>query len=286
MASRISLSIGIYSQVPYVMPAIEIPVYCIEELCVAFKENAVLIDEQIMNKPLLEWIYRDLGLKELADALAGIVAAKGTLGDFCRYILEYTGLFDRATVFEICKMLTMGVGMSTLERQKKQADNLSESGNFEAAIHAYRNVIAKCGGLDATTSQASLSLLGNVYHNLGCSYAGMMKYRLAAASFKKACECEDTPAHRHSYIASLRLSMSGPDFVKYVATHPELGPDSIAIDGEIDSLKKEYESCGEGMSHQIMKKTKESMDYNDISRDNEHILEGLKDKYRSQMPVG
>ena len=53
MASRISLSIGIYSQVPYVMPAIEIPVYCIEEICVAFKENAVLIDEQIMNKPLL-----------------------------------------------------------------------------------------------------------------------------------------------------------------------------------------------------------------------------------------
>ena len=125
MASRISLSIGIYSQIPYVMPAIEIPVYCIEELCVAFKENAVLIDEQIMNKPLLEWIYRDLGLRELADALAGIIASKGSLGDFCRYILEYTGLFDRATVFEICKTLTMGVGMSTLERQKKQADNLS-----------------------------------------------------------------------------------------------------------------------------------------------------------------
>jgi hypothetical protein len=35
-----------------------------------------------------------------------------------------------------------------------------------------------------------------------------------------------------------------------------------------------------------MKKTKESMDYNDIARDNEHILEGLKEKYRSQMPVG
>ncbi len=285
MASRISLGIGIYSQVPYVIPGIEIPVYCIEELCVAFKENAVLIDEQIMNKGLTEWIFRDLGLRELADALIGIMNSKPVLGEFCRYIMEYTGLFDRATIFEVCKMLTMGAGMSTMERQKKQADTLAENGNYESAIHAYRNMIDKWTESGNEESPAALMLLGTVYHNLGCSYAGMMKYRLAAAAFRKAYGYAPTSEHRHSYIAALRLSMSGTDFVRYVADNPELGPDSISIEEEMDSLKKEYETGGEGITHQIMKTTRAQFEGADISRDNEHILEILKEKYRNQMPV-
>ncbi len=284
-STRISLSIGIYSQIPYVIPGIEIPVYCIEELCVALYENAVLIDEQLINKSLIEWIYRDLGLKELADSLSNIANQKKGLGEFAGFILDYTGLFERSTVFEICRILAAGAGMSTIERQKKQADNLSESGNYEAAIHAYRNIISKWNESDAEGSPAVSSLLSKIYNNLGCSYAGMMKYRLAAVSFKKAYECENDPEYRHRYIAALRLSMTGTEFIKYVATHPDLGPDSIAIEGEIDGLKKEYETGGEGISHQIMKNTKQQLEGGDISLDNEHILDGLKDKYRSQMPV-
>ncbi len=285
MASRISLGIGIYSQVPYVIPGIEIPVYCIEELCVALRENAVLIDDQIMNKNLTEWIYRDLGLRELADALMGILGSKASLGDFCRYILEYTGLFERSVIFETCKTLTMGAGMSVMERQKKQADNLAEAGNYEAAIHAYRNIIDKWSAEGSDESPAKAVFMGSVYHNLGYSYAGMMKYRLAAESFRKAFEYDATPAHRHSYIAALRLSMSGTQFIKYVAVHQDLGPDSIAIESEMDALKKEYEATGEGISHMIMKNIRQQIADDDETADNEHILEGLKEKYRSMVPV-
>ena len=285
MSARICLSIGIYSQVPYVIPGIEVPVYCIEELCMAFKENAVLIDEQLMNKSLLEWIYRDLGLRELSDTLSDLINRKAGLGDFCRYIMEYTGLFERSTVFEVTKMLTEGAGMSTLERQKKQADSLAKAGNYEAAIHAYRNIIDKWISPGSDNPPGATAFLGSLYHNLGVSYAGMMKYFLAAVSFKKAMECDDDPEHRHSYIAALRLSMTGTGFIKYVATHPDIGPDSIAIESEIDALKKEYETEGEGISHQIMKNTKQQIDGNAGQVDNEHILEGLKAKYRSQIPV-
>ena len=285
MASRISLGIGIYSQVPYVIPGIEIPVYCIEELCVAFRENAVLIDDQIMNKNLIEWIYRDLALRELADALMGILNGKANLGDFCRYILEYTGLFERSVVFETVKTLTMGAGMSVMERQKKQADNLAESGNYDAAIHAYRNIIDKWSTEGSDNSPAKTAFMGSIYHNLGFSYAGMMKYRLAAESFRKACEYDATPEHRHSYIAALRLSMTGTQFIKYVAENQDLGPDSIAIESEIDALKKEYEATGEGISHMIMKNIRQQIAEDDEHADNEHILEGLKEKYRSMVPV-
>ena len=284
-STRISLSIGIYSQIPYVIPGIEVPVYCIEELCVALRENAVLIDEQLINKSLIEWIYRDLGLRELADSLSDIVNQKKGLGEFAGFILNYTGLFERNVIFEICRTLTMGAGMSTIERQKKQADNLSEAGNYEAAIHAYRNIIAKWNESDAEGSPAVSALLSKIYNNLGCAYAGMMKYKLAAVSFKKAYECENDPEYRHRYIAALRLSMTGTEFIKYVATHQDLGPDSIAIESEMEALRREYETGGEGISHQIMKNTKEQMEGSDISLDNEHILDGLKEKYRSQMPV-
>ena len=285
MASRISLSIGIYSQVPYVIPGIEIPVYCIEELCVALRENAVLIDDQIMNKNLIEWIYRDLELRELADALMGLLGNRVNLGDFCRYIFEYTGLYERSVVFETCKTLTAGAGMSVMERQKKQADKLAESGNYEAAIHAYRNIIDKWSVGGSDNSPAGNEFMGSIYSNLGCSYAGMMKYSLAAESFRKACEYAETPSHRHSYIAALRLSMSGTQFIKYVAEHGDLGPDSIAIESEMDALKKEYESCGEGISHMIMKNIRQQIADDDEISDNEHILEGLKEKYRSMVPV-
>ncbi|GEM_PF-2940660 len=285
MSSRISLSIGIYSQVPYVIPGIEIPVYCIEELCVAFRENAVLIDEQIMNKSLIEWIYRDLSLRELADSLLNIMNRRKGLGEFCRYILEYTGLFDKAAIIEICRKLTMGAGMSTMERQKKQADSLAESGNYEQAVHAYRNIIDKWNEKGEERSEAVLSVMGNIYNNLGFSYAGMMKYTLAAEAFRKAYECDDTPEHRTCYIAALRLSMRGPEFVRYIGMHHELGPDSIKIDQMMDSLGKEYEVGGEGMLHQIMKNTRAELGGSNVSADNEHILEMLKNKYRSGLPV-
>ena len=285
MSSRISLGIGIYSQVPYVIPGIEIPVYCIEELCVAFKENAVLIDDQIMNKALIEWVYRDLGLRELADALIGIMNKKSSLGEFCRYIMEYTGLFEKAVIFEICRKLTMGAGMSTMERQKKQADTLAENGNYEAAIHAYRNMIDKWTESEDSDSPAGAPLMGTVYYNLGCSYAGMMKYRLAAASFKKAYGYDAYPEYRHCYLAALRLSMSGTEFIKFIADNPEFGPESIDIESEIDALKKEYETGGEGITHQIMKTTRAQFEGADIALDNEHIIEGLKEKYRNQLPV-
>ncbi len=285
MAARITLSIGLYSQIPYVIPGIEIPVYCIEELCVAVRENAMLIDDQIMNKSLIEWISRDLSLRELADALLGIMNSHGSVSDFCRYFLEYTGLFDRAEVYEITKLLAMGVGMSVMERQKKQADTLAEHGNYEAAIHAYKNIIEKWSDAGDTSSDSVTILMGNIYNNLGVSYAGMMKYSLAALAFKKAGECDPTPEHRHSYTAALRLSMSGTDFIKYVALNPELGPDSIAMEGEIEKLTEEYETEGEGMSRMIMKNAREQMDRSEIASDNEKILDELKKDYKSKMHV-
>ncbi len=285
MAARISLSIGSYSQIPYVIPGIEIPVYCIEELCVAVKENAMLIDDQMMNKSLTEWISRDLSLRELADALLGIMSSHGSVSDFCRYILEYTGLFDRADIYEITKLLSMGIGMSVMERQKKQADTLAENGNYEAAIHAYKNMIEKWSDAKDSSSDSVTVLLGNIYNNLGVSYAGMMKYALAAEAFKKAGELDPTPEHRHSYIASLRLSMSGTEFIKFVAESPELGPDSIAIESEMEKLTEEYETEGEGLSRQILKNARGEMDKSEITTDNARILEELKKDYKNKMHV-
>ena len=79
--------------------------------------------------------------------------------------------------------------------------------------------------------------------------------------------------------------MTNTEFVGFVADNQEYGPESIDIESEIDSLKKEYETGGEGITHQIMKTTRAQFDGADISLDNEHIIEGLKDRYRNQLPV-
>ena len=283
MAARISLSIGLYSQIPFCVPGIEIPVYCIEEFCVAVKENSMLIDDQIVNKSLIEWISRDLSLRELADALYAILNSGGSVSKFCGYILEYTGLFDRNVIFDITKQLDAGKGMSVLERQKKQADTLTESGNYEAAIHAYKNLIEKWSAAENGTSESVTILMGNIYNNLGVAYTGLMKYRLAAEAFKKAGEYDPTPEHRHSYIASLRLSMTGTEFIKYVAESPELGPDSISMEGEIERLTEEYETGGEGLSRQIVKNAREEMAGPEVFNDNERILEELKNEYKEKI---
>ena len=41
----------------------------------------------------------------------------------------------------------------------------------------------------------------------------------------------------------------------------------------------------EGISHMIMKNIRQQIAEDDETADNEHILEGLKEKYRSMVPV-
>ena len=58
-----------------------------------------------MNKNLTEWIYRDLGLRELADALMGILGSKASLGDFCRYATTRLAFITSSSLFMVEKKM-------------------------------------------------------------------------------------------------------------------------------------------------------------------------------------
>ncbi len=106
---RISICVGEYAKVPYSIAGLELSVYCIEELCFCMKENAFLLDASLMNDGLVNWIDKDCALPALAGELYRMVHKKGSLSAFVTMILEYTGLYDTATVQEVEQILKKGV---------------------------------------------------------------------------------------------------------------------------------------------------------------------------------
>ena len=69
MVSRVLICTGKYANEPYHLEKVCVNVYCVEELCYLFANNPFMINTEIMDKHLPEWLREQCGLPELADRL-------------------------------------------------------------------------------------------------------------------------------------------------------------------------------------------------------------------------
>ena len=56
MVSRVLICTGKYANEPYHLEKVCVNVYCVEELCYLFANNPFMINTEIMDKHLPEWL--------------------------------------------------------------------------------------------------------------------------------------------------------------------------------------------------------------------------------------
>lgn len=285
---RVCISIGNYATNPYNIPGLEVSVYCIEELCYLLGENAVLLDQNIMRRELVEWIDKECGLTELAHELYPLVQRAGSLSGFVCLILEYVGLNENSYIDSVRKTLKMGAGLSAIERHKKQIDYLVEKKRYASAIRGYRSLIEKWDTVskDHSSILPGLNVLSAIHHNLGVAYAGLMLYKQAADQFGAAYKLDGSREHYMAYLAAMRMGMTESEYLAFV------GSSGLAELKDLESnmafLQKEWYAQPQAHRLSLRKQRRDTGNQEELrsyTDENKVILKALKDSYRENVSI-
>ena len=222
--SKLILCKGKLSKNPYYIVGLGMNVYSIEELCYYFVKDAYILDNDIMDLGLCDFIADELELTEIAEALRTLILRGASLGQFVTSLLEMTGYLEEEELLSIKQVLVDNASLSFAMKRKKRADNLLEAKKFTRAIDEYRYMLNRMKKSDDP------EMYSLILHNTGVAYARLFMYDKASYYFKEATALNDDKEILIHYLQSLRMTMKKDAYERFVL---RMGyPDSIIREAE------------------------------------------------------
>lgn len=248
-------------------------IYTAEELCYLLYENAFLIEKDILDKKLVDWIDTELKLHNLAKSLYAMVNTGALPASFVGEILEYVGYYSKDEIEKAESIIRLNVTMSVFEKWKAKADFYYESGRFLLAIKEYERVLENIG-------EDEPDLRSRIYNNMGVTYMSLYLFDSAIECFKNAYEINnDDVAYKH-YLTAKRLQMTDEEYIKLISEEEEFYRLSISIESELERVKSDFEDTEKALSLKELFEMKDgersSLYYDEITE----ITEKLKNDYR------
>ncbi len=268
------LCVGKTANIPYDLQKIGISIYSIEELCFLFKEETVLIDDNIVRRSLIDWIRDECGLTSLADSLYPFLRGGGSASAFAGTILTYVGYYPPDEIKQIETFLKTSIHLDQYEKTKNVADYLAKSGKGWRAIRIYQDMLH-------SLPDDRKELRASVFHNLGCTFARMFLFESASDCFMQAfhlCGREDDMT---SALAARRMAMPDQDYVNYIAdSDQEIAGKSLDLERKIEALSRQWSDTDEAreVAHYRSEYETNSAACAEELKD---LAERLKDRYRS-----
>ncbi|MCM1373726.1 MAG: DUF5716 family protein [Muribaculum sp.] len=277
----VMVCVGGYAEEPYVLPKLGLRVYCLEELCYCFKENAFLLDTSVMNDELLEFIRRDCQLPGLAQSLHPLVHQHGSLSGFVSHILAYAGLYDQETMQQVEETLRAGSGLSDYEKQKLQADRLAQQKRYEEALKGYDRLLERIRDNQEMEVPALQELTACVLHNKGIVYARQMLYGQAAEALYQAWKLSGGQEDYFAdYLAAKRMQLPERDYVALAAEYPDRYQASLRVERTLESTEQAWRDTPEYKRLAQLHMQRAEGDIAGYCEENDRILQSLKSDYR------
>lgn len=170
-----------HTEKPYYIKEINKNIYSIEELNYYFYNYLYLIDDSFFCETLIDYIENELKLPNIAAGIRQIIANKGTLGEKISYLIKNSGYYSEKEAEKLENHLVMLSSKTAAERIKAKADILMDTEKYNMAISYYNSILSK-----AINKELPERFYGDVYNNLGVSYARLFEYEQAAAAFRCA----------------------------------------------------------------------------------------------------
>lgn len=269
---KILLQTGEYTTIPYSFDNLGIRVYSIEELCYVLRENAFLLDREIMDRRLVKWIGEALKLPELATMLAPLLHNKTSVGAFVRVILSYVGLYDEAEVGRIEDLFFQGIGLNAYEKLKSRIDYLVESGKYTPAILEYDALLARL-------PENEIILRAKILHNKGTALCGLFLFEEAALHFEEAYGLDGDQESFIAYLAAKRLAMKEGDYISFAAGLTDCYEDTLELERRMEALQAQWEDSEE---KQFLNRRSLLKDEGDVAyyEETDRKVQDLKNRYR------
>lgn len=270
---KVILCTGEYASIPYQFENIGVKVYSAEELCYVLKENAFLLDREIVNKKLVRWIDECLDLPELASALYPLLHQKTSVGAFAGIILNYVKFYDRETIRSIEDIYRKSANLNAYEKLKTRVDYMVANGRYAMAITEYDALLSEL-------PEQSVEMIAKVLHNKAVALCGLFLFEEAAECFMKSYTLVSDTDTLISYLAAKRLGMEEADYITFVAGFPEYYDATLELERRVEELKKMWNSSDEKAYLDMRISWKENSNVVKYYQETDEKVQELKDNYR------
>lgn len=273
---KVLLCTGKYAETPYHFEGACVNVYCVEELCYLLASNPFMIDAEIMDKDLAQWLDAECGLTELSHQLLTLFRRGSQPGTFVNTILDYVNyctLEDRKKIDEV---LQNNAGLSQYERQKKQGDFLIKNGRYQLAVQEYEKLLLQ---LPETESM----LRPSVYHNMGVAHSKCFQFESAARYFRKAYELSGNEESGIQYLTAVRQQLSEGEYVSFIAGNGQFYELSLKVEKLLESARGQFEAGRENRMLSALKIYKDEGNTASYYEEIDKIIGELKNKYRESV---
>lgn len=273
---KVLLCAGKYAKTPYFVERLYYNIYSAEELCYCLMQNVCLIDREIMNSALIDWLEEECDLKELAEELRVRIKEECSISDFAGTILDYVGYAEKGEVEQVKQSLQSGISVSIYERKKARADYFAENGKYALAIKNYNGILEE-------VPESETLLKAKIYHNKGTAHTRVFQFVEAAESFKQAFEYDGGEESYIGYLAASRMKMSETEYVNFIAQSTQNHELSLKVEKQFEEASRQFANTEGGKVLHALKRYKEEKDMASYYKELEHITNRLKARYREEV---
>lgn len=236
--NRLIVCVGNYATIPYRINYLKMDVYCIEEFCYYLCEYTNLLDRDLMEKNLVEWIDKQCGLNDLAISLDSFLQNNIQLSVFVATILKYVHFVEDDRIREIEKVLRQNEGLTSLERKKQRADNLFLEKKYYFGLDLYHELLKE---IPVTEEE----FLAKILFNCGVSYANLFYFEIAFGMFERSLNISKDERAKEACLYCKRNLLSKQEYVQYIANHTEFYEASLTLEQKLRGLKSQWNQSSE-----------------------------------------
>lgn len=276
MTERAIACTGALALKPFYFEKVYMNLYSIEELCFVLYENAFMIDKDILDAKLVEWIERECKLPELARDLYSMLNQNVSASTFAGAILEYVGYYSKEETEKAESILKMNVSMNVFEKWKAKGDFLYENKHYPLALKEYEHVLKRAG-------DEEVELKAKVYNNMGVSYIALRLYESAEECFLNSYKLDNNQKAYEHYLISKRLRMPEDEYIKAVTEEENSYQLGVPIETKIRNAYDAFEDSDEAIMLKEVFELKKGKDASVYYQKIGEITEKLKSDYRDEV---
>ncbi len=210
MATEMYMCLGALSTTPYFLSGLGVNIYSMDELCYYLCVNAYILDNDLIDVRLCDFLRDNLDMPELSNKLRKMIKEGRTLGEMVTTILVDTKYCNDEEIARIKQILVDNASLSFAAKRKVRGDNLLCANKYPRAIEEYQYV------LSVLDKEEEPELYSSILHNVGCAYSMMFLLDKAGEYFKKAYETDESRESLVMYLVCLRLTAKKEEYDRIV----------------------------------------------------------------------
>ena len=204
------MCLGALSTTPYFLSGLGVNIYSMDELCYYLCANAYILDNDLIDVRLCDYMRDNLEMPELSNKLRKMIKEGKTLGEMVTSILIDTHYCNEEEIAKIKQILVDNASLSFAAKRKVRGDNLLCANKYPRAIEEYQYV------LSVLKKDEEPELYSSILHNVGCAYSMMFLLDKAGEYFKQAYDTDGSRDSLIMYLVCLRLCARKEEYDRIV----------------------------------------------------------------------